>query len=172
MQAIDVPLANITSESIRLRTLVDTDINLYHSLYTNADVMKYICKPLSAEQANQSFRYALRLNSDVTSSRRFLAICVLDSEQPIGLCSISHYDVKNDIAELGCMVLPRFHKNHIAKDALESLANYLSEHLPVKEFTLDIHPDNIAALRLALSMGYIKCPFRERIFSKPNPGRL
>ncbi|HSG51854.1 MAG TPA: GNAT family N-acetyltransferase [Rheinheimera sp.] len=166
MQALDASLIDVTTQNLRIRELAQTDKELYTTLYTSKDVMKYICAPLSLEKACQSFMYSLKLNSDVTSSRMLLTISLSDNEDPIGLCSVSHFDRENKIAELGCIIAPGTQRNNIAKQALAILASKLSELLDVVEFTLDIHPDNLAAVRLADSLGYTKCPARETIYRK------
>lgn len=170
MQELDASLIDLTSSKIRIRALLKTDEDLYLALYTSTAVMKYICEPLSLEKASQSFQYSLRLNSDVSTSRVLLTICSLEDGLPIGLCSVSNFDRKNKISELGCIVVPGTQRNSIAKEALATLASYLSKQLCIEEFTLDIHPENVAATRLAASLGYAKCPVRANIYSKQNTG--
>ena len=171
MQMLDASLYDFTWKHLHIKPLTYTEENFYIALYTSPLVMQHICQPLSEEKAAVSFVQALKLNIDPYSDRLFLTVYIGKDPNPVALCSVSHFDRSKQIAELGCIVSPNQYRKSIAQNALYALALQMSKYTDIKEFTLNIHPDNLAALRLASSLGYKKCRRRTDIYFRPNDYR-
>lgn len=143
---------------LHVKPLSFEDMQLYIGLYTSSRVMRFICEPLTTDEAIVSFANALKINAEKRSQRLFLTVKLRDTEHAVGLVCISNLDRINRLVELGSMLLPQFHGKNIAKNAILALMAQVQNCLKINRFMLQIHEYNLPALRAAKLMGYRQDP--------------
>lgn len=139
---------------LEIKPLCREDKTLYIKLYTNERVMRFIMPALSLEKAEESFNNALKLNADTLTKRLFLTVRLLQEHIPSALCCISNLDRKNNIAEIGNLVLPEAQGKRIAQEATTALIKQIQQLLAIDHFVMDISKDNLPAIRAAKSIGF------------------
>lgn len=126
--------------------------------------MQFIRPPLSPEQAQSSFNYALQANGCPSTSRLFLCVRSLTTTSPLALCSISHLDRVNRVAELGCIVSRAAQGKCLAQHATLALMQKIKQELAIKQFIMDINPNNLPAIRAAKSIGFRQSRLHKHIY--------
>lgn len=164
MLLLDASKFDFSWRGLHIKPLGEADLQLYLDLYTNARVMRYICEPLTVDQAKTSFYTALSLNEDLHSERLFLTVRTENSEHAVALCCISRLDRHNKIAELGTMVLPQFHGKRVGQDATIALMRRIQQVLAITEFELAIHKQNLPAIRAAKLLGFKLDPVDQTLY--------
>lgn len=139
---------------LKIQPLCQEDKTLYVKLYTNEKVMRFIMPALSEEKAEESFNNALKLNADMHTERLFLTVRLLQEQKPSALCCISNFDRKNNIAEIGNLVLPEAQGKRIAQEATTALIKQIQQLLAIEYFVMDISKENLPAIRAAKSIGF------------------
>jgi RimJ/RimL family protein N-acetyltransferase len=152
----------ITTSRLLIRPLTEQDIQLYLSLYTNADTMAFVGKPLQPGEAVNSFQIALRLNAEAPFKRLFLTI--VDQEQAAGLCAINQWNSETSFVEVGIMLLKPWHGEGYAKEALAALIRQVQQWFPGAIIKGDLDPQNKAAVQLVLKTGFQPDPHFARTY--------
>jgi RimJ/RimL family protein N-acetyltransferase len=133
-ERIDIPL--------RVKWLNNKNANVY--VTDNADHVT------TTEEQEKWFE-----NYEADDRKEFFTIC--DDGEPIGFTGLSHIDEKEKMASVFIMIgedEQRGRGNGVR--ALESLIKYGSEELGIQTFTLEVFEENVPAVRLYASAGFIK----------------
>lgn len=103
---------------LHLRPLDAGDEAFYCRLYTDPDLMRYIAEPMSSEAALHSFRLVLKQQCD---SRMVWIIAEHDKPE----CGILGVMPKDDVAEVGVMLLPPAQARGFATEVIGAVAHVL-----------------------------------------------
>lgn len=103
---------------LHLRPLDASDEAFYCSLYTDLRLMRHIAAPMSPEAALHSFRVVLKHQGD---SRLVWAI----AERGKPECGILGVMPKDDVAEVGVMLLPPAQARGFAAEVIAAVADVL-----------------------------------------------
>ena len=145
---------DFTWQHLHIKPITNNDLSLYLDLYCNPRVMRFVGKPLTENQARESFKHALRYNEHPEGERLFLTVKHIDDEAPAGIVSISHVDREKKIVEIGSMLKPSQHGRFIGKESVIALMERITQVLKIDHFLLDIMPGNLPALRAERIMGF------------------
>lgn len=155
--ADDIETGALQSERIRLRALRDDDEKLYCDLYTNADAMRFIAEPLSADRAVRGFRKAVELTSQRTFRQRIMTIVERATDRAIGLCGILSVDEAGRRVEAGIMLDPKSQARGFGKEAFRLIVRNAFGTMPVDEVIARIDSRNLAMQTLASVVGFSRC---------------
>ncbi len=144
------------SERLLLRSLHESDLDLYCELFCDSETMRYIGPPWTRAAAARTFRDALAATRCTPPRAVFLTLIRKDSLQPIGLCTLQNFDRARRQAELGLMLMPSGRAHNVATEALITVLEHTFATLPFDEVWVRFTVDHAAAERTALGGGLVR----------------
>jgi RimJ/RimL family protein N-acetyltransferase len=169
MSEIKLSALDLETKRFRLRLLEEGDAALFHGLYTDPDTMRFICPPLSAEQAATRFPKIVARQRRPSFEGRFLVILDKATLQAVGICGTSQYDADALRLEVGMVLKPEARAQGVAREALTALMKRIFVVSPVNEIWAQFSAENLAARQLVVSIGFTPCADegqREGVLSK------
>ena len=154
MSEIKLSTFDFETERFLLRPLVAGDSALFQGLYTDADTMRFIAPPLSVERAEKSFQKIVVRQRESSLNGRFLAILGKKTQQPLGICGTSQYDVDARRVEVGIVLRPEARAMGVAREALAALVKRIFVGWPVDEIWVQCSTEYPAVERMVLSVGF------------------
>jgi RimJ/RimL family protein N-acetyltransferase len=139
---------------IGLRTLEQVDESLYGHLYTDAETMRFIGPPLSAERAARSFRAALALTNRQPARQQLFAVVEIATQRAIGIGSLQGIDPQQRRVEVGIMIEAAARSHGYATEGLACLVQQAFRTLPVDEVQARIAATHTVVERLVISVGF------------------
>jgi Acetyltransferases, including N-acetylases of ribosomal proteins len=149
------PVAFSTQRLI-LRSLRESDQDLYCRLFCDPDTMRYIGPQWTRAEATRAFRGALKAMRTTPPRGLFLTVVHQDAQQPIGLCTLQNFDLPRRRAELGLMLVASGRAYGAATEALIAFIEHAFATLPFDELWVRFSADHAAARHTALSGGLVR----------------
>lgn len=160
MDAPNVKSFSCETERLRLRPLAEGDEALFHALYTDPEVMRFIGTPLTEKEAAGRFRKIVRRQLEATAEGKYLVILARETHKAIGICGTSDYDAKTGALEVGLVLTHEGRKQGFAREALAALMENIFAASEIQELCVRFAPENTAAETLASSVGFSSCTGR------------
>lgn len=156
-----IKMHSFTTERLLIRPLAEQDKAMYISLYTNAKIMRNICKPLSIEQADKAFNKSLIAMVKEKPKVITWAIVTLNDNKAIGIQALSwknsqavnYNEEKMHVAEIGIMLLRTCNGRLIPKEATGALVEYAFKYLALKKINVFYSKRNIIIAKITQSLG-------------------
>jgi RimJ/RimL family protein N-acetyltransferase len=101
-----INVAPVETTRLTTRPISAGDEPLFLQLYTDAETMRFIGAPLSAERAGASFRTVLGGMERTPITRLFLTVSEKESRRDVGICSLQNCDPQRRTVEAGVMFIP------------------------------------------------------------------
>ena len=146
----------LSSPRLTLRSIRESDEELYCELFCDPETMRYIGSPWTCAEAAQAFRGVLAATQDTPARALFLVMIPKTARQPIGLCSLQNFDSAGRRTEMGVMVGSQVRAQGIASEALVALIAHAFATLPFDEVWVRIALDHIACQRTAELIGLVQ----------------
>ncbi len=148
---------DIQTKRLHLRTLDAHDEDFYCSIYTDAEILRFVGPPMAIERARRSFHKTLALMH--AQPMRWLSLTIIDKQtgQRLGICGAPQFDPTAERLEIGILLLVAARGAGFAKEAKIALAQRLFACLPVGEIWVQYEAGNAAAERLFTSVGFQPC---------------
>ena len=146
----------LSSPRLTLRSIRESDEELYCELFCDPETMRYIGSPWTRAEAAQAFRGVLAATQDTPARALFLVMIPKTARQPIGLCSLQNFDSAGRRTEMGVMVGSQVRAQGIASEALVVLIAHAFAMLPFDEVWVRIALDHIACQRTAELIGLVQ----------------
>ena len=146
----------LSSPRLTLRSIRESDEELYCELFCDPETMRYIGSPWTRAEAAQAFRGVLAATRDTPARALFLVMIPKTARQPIGLCSLQNFDSAGRRTEMGVMVGSQVRAQGIASEALVALIAHAFATLPFDEVWVRIALDHIACQRTAELIGLVQ----------------
>ena len=140
---------------LRIRTLSESDQALFCRLYTDAESMRFIGRPLSWTRAQAAFDSTLQSIRDEDGGPCFFAIVPKASKRAVGLCAIQPVARTARRAEIGIMLAREGRGLRYGAEAISGLATNAFRALPIDRLWVQYHPANMAANRLFAGLGFL-----------------
>jgi RimJ/RimL family protein N-acetyltransferase len=144
----------IQSERLSMRSLTSADEAFYCSLYTDAEVMRYVGEPLSRAVALDGFRKSLDRMGNPSFERRVLVLVDRSTQQPIGISSLRMLSGKPGRAEVGTLLKPSAHEQGYAKECSRALNAQAFTRSQIDELVAHSIDGNAAVERLLTDLGF------------------
>ncbi|MHB1271628.1 MAG: GNAT family N-acetyltransferase [Rhodanobacter sp.] len=157
MDGIALPAFEFETARLFLRPLQVGDEALFHGLYTDPETMRFIGKPLSAEQASSRFLKIVARQRKPSLRGRFLAMFDKLTRQPLGICGTSHYDVAALRVEVGLVLRREARAQGFAREAIAALMERIFAASPVNEIEVKFSAENWAAEQAGIGLGFTPC---------------
>lgn len=160
-----LPFTNLSSDRLLLRQITSEDVHEIFALRSNANVMKYVPRPLcknlnDAIELINMIEQKLILNEGIN-----WAITLKGNNTLIGF--IGHYQIKWEHfrSEIGYMLLPGFEGKGIMTEAIKVVIEYGFNDMKMHSLEAVIDPENIASARVLEKNNFIKeAHFKENGF--------
>ncbi len=148
----------IESERLSMRSLSKDDEAFYCSLYTDAQVMRFVGAPLSRDAASEGFRASLERMSQPPFERRVVVLLDRTTQQPIGISSVRM--LKNGRAEVGTLLKPGMHDKGFALECSTALISQAFTRPAIQELVAYSVAGNTAVERLLQELGFSRGALR------------
>ena len=160
-----LPFKNLVSQRLVLRQITTADVHEIFALRSNANVMKYIPRPLcknlnDAIEIINMIEQKLILNEGIN-----WAITLKGSNTLIGF--IGHYQIKWEHfrSEIGYMLSPDFAGRGIMTEAIKLVIEYGFKDMKMHSLEAVIDPQNTASARVLEKNNFVKeAYFKENEF--------
>lgn len=172
-----------------MRRMATNDEALFCELYSDANTMRFISRPMSRRQAHLSFHATLQ-SMQCPEGPRFFSIAEKRGARAIGVCAIQPIEECERRAELGLMLKRDARGRGLGEEILSKVMTLAFQALPIDTVWVQYRPANAAATRLFAGLGFSAQPgvrpraarrdhriaFMQRsawrVTSKPTRGRL
>ncbi|HET7062965.1 MAG TPA: GNAT family N-acetyltransferase [Rudaea sp.] len=143
---------------LRMRTLSESDKALFCRLYTDAESMRFIGRPLSRARALAAFHVTLQSIREKNGGPCFFAIVPKAGKRAVGLCAIQPVARTAQRAEIGIMLAREGQGLRYGAEAISGLATTAFRALPIDRLWVQYHPANMAAKRLFARLSFLPEP--------------
>lgn len=156
MRMEDIPLNPFLceTEQLRMHPLAEDDKALFHALYTDLQIMRFIGTPLTEAEAESAFGGIVHRQREPSLDLRFLAMVHKHTQMPLGICGTGHHDPIAARLEIGMVLLPVGRRLGIAREALTALVDRAFDEQLVNEVYACIAAGNTLARNLLSRVGF------------------
>jgi RimJ/RimL family protein N-acetyltransferase len=145
-----------TTARLLLRSIRESDEELYCALFCDPQTMRHIGPPWTRAEAAGSFRGALEIARCSPPRALFLSLIPKDTRQAIGLSTLQNFDPVRRQIEFGVMLLPGGREQGLATEAMIGVIAHAFARLPVDEVWARVAVDHAACERLVLRAGLVR----------------
>lgn len=144
-------LYSFTSERLWYRSIRESDTDILVSWRSNPSVIRYYYNPNPVtKETHLSWYHNCYLNDH--SRIDFLA---LDKTVPVGFVALTHMDLKKHICEINYTIgNPDYTGCGLSVEMINAVCGFGNTEFQIYEFIAEIHRDNMASQRSALSAGF------------------
>jgi ribosomal-protein-alanine N-acetyltransferase len=150
------PFPLLETERLLLRRLTLEDAPEMFSMRSNAEAMKYICRPVQTtiEEAKTQI---LKINEMVNFNDGIgWAVCFKHQKALIGTVSFHHIQKEHYRAEIGYMLQPDHWQKGIISEAVKAIIDYGFNELKFHSIEAHIDPSNIASEKVLQKFKFVK----------------
>ncbi|WP_018623308.1 GNAT family N-acetyltransferase [Kangiella aquimarina] len=142
-------LEKFESRDLKYRFLEDVDKSFFVSLYSNPEVMRYICRPFSQEEAEELFED--KISERAKDEKKRYIWFVENAIEPLGFVGLTKVD---SLWEIGAVLsLPSIGKGYGTKIMSDLLTNVF-DHYPLQKVLGTIPARNIPCQKSVLKLGF------------------
>jgi RimJ/RimL family protein N-acetyltransferase len=149
-----VPAFYAISKRLGYRLLDSGDQALYSELFTDERTMAYFRKPLSPEEAVQSFRKAVAVTKVLPVKQRITVISDRRTGKPLGIASLKLADAHERRAEGGLILKPGPKNKSLGLEGSRALIDEAFKRHTIAELRTHIPVAHKNGERLAAESGY------------------
>ena len=175
------PFPILETERLILRRVLPSDVKEMFELRSNPETMKYIPRPLLTNHEEALAHIQMMEDKIETNEGINWAITLKGDDKMLGV--IGHYRIKPEHyrAEVGYMILPKYHGKGITTEAVQCVVDYGFNTMQLHSIEGVIDPENEASQRVLQKCGFVKeAHFKENeyfdgkfidavVYSKLNP---
>lgn len=151
-----LPFKNLASHRLVLRQIIPADLNEIFTLRSDADLMKFIPRPL-CKDVNDALVHINMIQQKLETNEGInWAITLKGNNILIGI--IGHYQIKWEHfrSEIGYMLAPEFKGKGIITEAVQLIVEYGFNEMNMHSLEAVIDPENIASARVLEKNNFIK----------------
>ena len=160
-----LPFKNLESNRLLLRQIIPDDVNEIFDLRSNADVMKYVPRPLCTNVGEAMDLVNMMQQRLETNEGINWGITLKGNNKLIGF--IGHYRIlwEHFRSEIGYMLSPAQQGKGITSEAIQLVVNYGFMEMKMHSLEAVIDPENMASARVLEKNNFIKeAHFKENGF--------
>lgn len=143
-------------ENLYIRALKTSDTSEIIDIFSDEETIKYYAR-LPIKTKEQAEKYLKRLIHGY-DNKIFLrwAIAKKDTDQLIGLISIHYIDYTSRNSKIGYILNRSYWNQNIMTQVLQPSLKFLFEEAKFHRIEAEIDPGNVASMKLAQKLGFIK----------------
>jgi aminoglycoside 6'-N-acetyltransferase len=147
----------IETERLILRPLRTSDVDDLYEYQSDAEIVRYIPWPeRSREQVIEALEKALTVGkSELKDENDFIILAweLKSSGKVIGQSNTSLKSTNDQLADIGWVTHPDYHRQGFALEATQALMKYVFDNFPVHRIIADIDTRNPESAKLAEKLG-------------------
>lgn len=152
---------NYKSERLTFREFKEDDFNLFYSLFSNEQVMKYtLLNRYSCEEDLQPYFQNVLKNNTTTQNREAyeFAVFLSSDDSFIGMADIeiNYQNACGGCGEIGYLVLPPFWGNGYATEMANKLIEISFKDIKLHRISASCNVNNVQSRRIMEKAGMIK----------------
>lgn len=147
---------DLETKRIFLKCIGYDDAEFFYKQFSTEEVNRYLydAEPCgSIEEAKKWI--AFYLESEPRTHHRWIMVFKENGEK-IGTCGFHRWNRENGEIEMGYDLQPAYWRNGYISEALTAIMKFAVEEMKVKKIFAHISVDNIASVRTAERLGFIK----------------
>lgn len=147
---------DLETERLFLKCIGFDDAEFIQNQFSTDEVNQYLfdAEPCSSvEEAQKLIRFYLE--SEPGNQHRWI-IVLKDSGEKIGTCGFHCWKRETGEIEMGYDLQPSYWRKGYISEALVAIMKFAAEEMKVKKIFAHISVDNIASIRTAEKMGFVK----------------
>ncbi|WDE03312.1 GNAT family N-acetyltransferase [Thalassomonas viridans] len=145
-------MQKFSTKRLFIRPLEKQDQELYCRLYTDKEIMRHICPPLSKEQARKAFNTTLAQQVDGNPNQFSWTIISKATNEGIGI--VGFHSPEKEHAILGLLILKNFQGQGYAPEVFKQLINVCNTAYGFKKFTSQVQKANINSIKFLKLIGF------------------
>lgn len=137
-----------------LREIRDYDYKDIFEIYSDAEVLAYQ-NMVSMKSLDESQNY-IKFIYDGYKNRQFVRWCIVRKEDSklIGLVALHHIENENFKTSIGYILNKKYWNQKIMSEVLNVIIDYIFNELKLNRIEADIHPENVASIKLCEKFGF------------------
>lgn len=164
----DIP--DLTTDRLRLRPIVDTDLPAWSDILANPDVRRYLFEfqPNAPEEHAAEMREIMGWIQAQIAAKTGIrwAITLPPDDTLIGTCGFHVYSTENRCTEIGYELHPDYWRKGIMSEAVRLVVNFCLDTLEVHRIEADVTVGNVASRKLLESLGFThEGTWRDRVYT-------
>jgi RimJ/RimL family protein N-acetyltransferase len=144
----------LNNEIIKLEKLNVKDKLFYRDIYTNPELMRYVCQPFNNDTADKYFNIALKRMATTPVKSLIYVIKPLISETKVGITSLRWNQKNHDCVEIGAMILKEYQRKKYAHMAKNLLIKHAVHKFNVRQVVAICEKQNYAANQANRKLGF------------------
>jgi [ribosomal protein S5]-alanine N-acetyltransferase len=150
------PFPILHTQRLQLRWLSDQDVKEVYALRSDADVMKYIPRPL-ATSIEDALDHIKTIHETIAKKEGInWAITLKENDTLIGLIGLYRIKPETYRSELGYILSPLYHNLGYISEAVDEVLSYAFMVLNFNSIEAIIDPHNFASEKVLQKTGFIK----------------
>jgi ribosomal-protein-alanine N-acetyltransferase len=159
------PFPVLETPRLKLRKVVEADVKEVFALRSDAEVMKFIPRPLAINLQDALDHIALIDKEQEANQLINWGITLQGSNKMIGMICLVRMQPENYRTEVGYILHPDYHGKGVMDEALKVVIAYAFDTMKFHSLEAVIDPANIASEKLLLRNLFVKEGyFKERTF--------
>jgi RimJ/RimL family protein N-acetyltransferase len=147
-------LPTVDAPRVRLRHLVESDLDGLFSIFSDPEMMRYWSSPAMQDRAEAEALLA-RIQRQFAERTGFQwGVERKEDGRLLGTCTIFHIHVKNRCGELGYALKSEHWKKGYMGEALTSLLDFAFGPMNMRRLEADVDPRNAASLGILRKLGF------------------
>jgi len=146
----------LRTERLVLRPMRTDDLEFVFRHFSNPDVYRYLVDASPVETVEQARSIVEFYTAERDAPQRRWVITRADDAEPIGTCGFHLWSRAHHRAELGYDLAPEWWGRGLMSEALDAALRHGFDDLLLHRVAACIHPDNLASLRLAERLGFVR----------------
>ena len=146
----------LETERLKLRRADLNDINGLFAMRSDAEIMKYIPRPV-AENLEEISEF-LKLTDEKINTNEMINWVITLKDDPKMMGTIGYYHIKPEHyrAEIGYMLLPEFQGRGYVTEAINEVTKYGFKNMELHSIEAVIDPANLASAKVLEKCNFIK----------------
>lgn len=141
---------------IKLRAPEPEDLDLMLLIENDPDLWEHSCENTGPYTSYQMKQYIAGNTNDIYTDRQLRLVIDIPGYGVAGMIDVFDFDVRNNRAEVGIVVLPEFRREGIGTMAMQKLQEHCFGFLGMNQLYAYVRCDNIPGRMLFGSCGFIE----------------
>ena len=144
----------IETKRLKMQQVVQEDQDLFLSVYSNKDVLKYISELLPIEKIQKHFQSRLPLWNKNNQQWLCFAITLKETDEKIGIVELFPKWLPYQQAEIGYMLLPAFHRNGYGCESVSAVLDFAFNKCSFNKVSATVTEGNNSSYKLLERLGF------------------
>lgn len=146
----------LANDKICLKLITKYDFLFFKEIYQDVELMRYIGKPFSDDEAKTKFNLALKQLSKPQPKYIYYVIYLKSNKEKIGTTGLIWNQNNPETVEIGTIIKKSYQLQHVAQSAMQLLMLHAFKLLNIKTVVGICDAENTIVNSMVASMGFKK----------------